>query len=75
MGHEDEDPLHPPIPSTPPATPPPEYVVQVDQMDLADGEVLRVTGADGLEREVVLPPIRRSAQKPEPVKDDEALGE
>jgi hypothetical protein len=73
MGYEEiEDVLHPPIPSTPPVTPPPEYVVEVDPIELAEGEVLRVTGADGRERTVVLPPTRRSGRKPEPVKHNEA---
>ena len=61
MGHEAEDPLHPPIPQTAPVTPPSEHVVLVDDASVPEDEVIRVVGNDGVERTIVLPPVARRA--------------
>jgi hypothetical protein len=52
----------------------PEHVVQADAVGVDEEIEVRVTGADGTTYAVTLPPLR-SAQKPQPVRDESALDE
>jgi hypothetical protein len=64
------------LPPPPPPPPPPpvdaaHLVVDMEERE----EAVVVRGADGSVYTVVLPQVRRSAQKEEPVADDAALEE